>query len=62
MTPPEEFYLVATRDRAGKLNPDWDGELHSTREAGELELATCNTFDGEPVEGNGVLLRCEVVA
>jgi hypothetical protein len=57
------YYIVATRNIAGKLNPDWDGELHDNIEDGKAALAASRSeFDNEERARNyAVLLQCQAV-
>lgn len=38
-------YMIVERRLDGRLDADWDGEIHPTREAAQAELALANHPD-----------------
>lgn len=50
-------HVVLVRDPAGRLQPTWDGELHTDRDAAVAELAAAGSAGEEPVLGEVVADR-----
>ncbi len=61
--PSSTYWIIATRDKTGQLNPDWDGVLHTNRDEaeGELRDARADWDDTEAAMNYAVLMECRRV-